>query len=417
MTPAPASPDVPHRGLGFRQFVLLIAALMAANAIAIDSMLPALPDIGRSLGIDTANHTQLVITSYLLGFGAAQIIYGPLSDRFGRKRVLLVGLVIYTVASLFALSANTLGMMMAARIVQGIGAAATRIIAVAVVRDCYAGRQMARVMSLAFIVFLAVPILAPSIGQLIMIVAPWRGIFGMLFAFGLLLTFWVAMRLPETIHPDDRIPISYRGVTHAFGLVLRSRATFGYMMAMTMIMSGLFGFITSAQQVFTVAFDAGDIFTLIFAGIAFFMALASLLNARIVERLGMRRVSHAALIGYIAITSGHAVLVWMGDESLLLFVVLQAATMFFFGLVVSNFNAMAMEPVGHVAGTASSLLGFTSTIGGAVMGSLLGQMFDGTTLPLTTGFAVFGLLALAWVLMAEQGRLFVSHTPAPKKTS
>lgn len=406
MTSENAAPGTPHSGLGFRSFVAMIAALMATNAIAIDSMLPALPQIGHALGIDTPNHAQLVISSYLIGFGAAQIIYGPLADRFGRRNVLLVGLGIYSLASVLAIFSGSMTTMLVARVIQGIGAAATRIIAVAVVRDCYSGRQMARVMSLAFIVFLSVPILAPSIGQIIVLFAPWRGIFVMLLAFGLVLMAWIALRLPETLHPEDRIPISVRGISHAFGLVLRSRITLGYTAATTMAMGGLFGFITSAQQVFTVAFDAEHVFTLIFAGIAIFMAMASLLNARIVGRLGMRRVSHVALLGYIAVTSGHAVLVVMGHESLVLFSVLQAVTMFCFGLVVSNFNAMAMEPVGHVAGTASSLIGFVTTIGGALLGSALGQLFDGTTLPLTSGFAVLGLGALAFVLLAERGRLF-----------
>ncbi|MCB4769545.1 multidrug effflux MFS transporter [Ancylobacter sp. Lp-2] len=410
MNSALPTPDNPHPGMGFKQFVGLIAMMMATNAIAIDSMLPSLPEIGQALNIDTANHTQLIITSYLLGFGAAQIVYGPLADRFGRRSVLLVGMVIYTIASLGAAFATSFEVMMMARALQGVGAAATRILAVAIVRDCYSGRQMARVMSLAFIVFLAVPVIAPSIGQLIVLVAPWRAIFGMLLIFGTILIFWIVARLPETLHPDDRIPISSRGIAYAFGLVLRSRISVGYMFAMTMIMSGLFAFITSAQQVFADVFNAAGLFTMIFAGIALFMAMSSFLNARIVERLGMRRVSHAALLGYLAVTCTHAVLVMMGHESLLLFVVLQAVTMFFFGLVVSNFNAMAMEPVGHVAGTASSLLGFTTTIGGAVMGSSLGQMFDGTTLPLTLGFALFGIGALGFVLFAERGRLFGAHS-------
>ncbi|WP_246565119.1 multidrug effflux MFS transporter [Ancylobacter sonchi] len=404
------TPDNPHPGMGFKQFVGLIAMMMATNAIAIDSMLPSLPEIGQALNIDTANHTQLIITSYLLGFGGAQIVYGPLADRFGRRSVLLVGMVIYTLASLGAAFATSFEVMMMARALQGVGAAATRILAVAIVRDCYSGRQMARVMSLAFIVFLAVPVIAPSIGQLIVLIAPWRAIFGMLLIFGTILIVWILVRLPETLHPDDRIPISFRGITYAFGVVLRSRISVGYMFAMTMIMSGLFAFITSAQQVFSVVFDAAGLFTLIFACIALFMAMSSFLNARIVERLGMRRVSHAALLGYLAVTCIHALLVVTGHETLLLFSVLQAVTMFFFGLVVSNFNAMAMEPAGHVAGTASSLLGFTTTIGGAVMGSSLGQMFDGTTLPLTVGFAVFGIGALGFVLYAERGRLFGSQS-------
>ncbi|MDF2996646.1 MAG: Bcr/CflA family efflux transporter [Xanthobacteraceae bacterium] len=395
--------------MGFRQFVAYIAALMMTNALAIDSMLPALPEIGHALGIDTANHTQLVVTAYLLGFGVAQIIYGTLSDRFGRKPVLLFGLAIYVVASVVAAFAGSFGVMMAARAAQGIGAAASRVLAMSIVRDCYSGRQMARVMSLAFIVFLAVPILAPSVGQLIMLVAPWRAIFGLLTVFGALIMLWTVLRLPETLHPGDRVPISVAGVSHAVMAVIRSRITVGYMLAMTMVMGGLFGFINSAQQIFADAFHAPHLFTTVFALIAVFMALSSLLNARIVGQLGMRRVSHAALLGYIGVSVLHLGIVLAGLETIWSFAILQAALMFCFGLVASNFNAMAMEPVGHVAGTASSLLGFVSTVGGAVLGFLLGQQFDGTTLPLSAGFALFGIVAVALVLFAERGRLFRAH--------
>lgn len=415
MSKTDAAPATPHPGMGFRQFVGYIAALMATNAIAIDSMLPALPEIGRALNIDTANHTQIVITAYLLGFGLAQIVYGTLADRFGRKPVLLVGLAIYTIASVGCYFAPSLGVMIAARAIQGVGSAATRILAITIVRDCYSGRQMARVMSLAFIVFLAVPIVAPSIGQLIMLVAPWKAIFSMLFLFGAVLLVWTTIRLPETLKEENRTPISVRGITFAFGLVFRSRVTVGYMLAMTMVMGGLFGFINSAQQVFADAFGARELFTLIFAVIAVFMALSSLLNSKVVGKLGMRRVSHAALLGYLTVTLIHAAVVLAGIETIWTFSALQALMMFFFGLMVSNFNAMAMEPVGHVAGTASSALGFVSTVGGALLGFGLGQLFDGTTLPLTLGFAALGIGALGWVLFAERGRLFHS-SGAPSKS-
>ncbi len=395
----------PHPGMGFREFVLFIAGLMATNAIAIDSMLPALPEIGESLGIDTANHTQLVITAYLLGFGGAQLIYGTLADRFGRRSVLLFGLAVYTAASIGAVFAGTLEVMLAARVLQGVGSAATRILAITIVRDCYSGSHMAKVMSLAFLVFLSVPIVAPSIGQVIMLVAPWRGIFLMLCVFGAVLFVWTLARLPETLHAEDRSPISFAGISHAFGLIIRSRVTVGYMLAITMVMGGLFGFINSAQQVFADAFDAEELFTLIFALIAVFMAASSLLNSRIVEKLGMRRVSHAALLGYVTVTLIHAGIVLAGVENIWTFSILQGAMMFFFGLMVSNFNSMAMEPVGHVAGTASSVLGFVSTVGGALAGFALGQNFDGTTLPLTMGFAALALAALGCVVFAERGRL------------
>jgi len=403
----------PRHGMGFYPFVAMMAALMATNALAIDAMLPALPQMGETLGIAEPNDRQWIVTSYLLGFGVAQIIYGTLSDRFGRRPVLLTGLSIYVVASVFAAFSGSFEIMMAARVLQGVGAAATRVLAVSIVRDCYSGRDMARVMSLALIVFLAVPILAPSIGQAILWVAPWRWIFGVLTAFGAIVMLWTAMRLPETLHEEDRTPIKFASIVSAFRTVLTSRIGVGYMLAMTFVLGGLLGFINSAQQVFVDVFRAPEWFTTIFALIAACMAVASLLNSRIVGRLGMRRVSHGALLGYITLTSLHAVLALAGKETLWLFAIMQGGTMFCFGLLAPNFGAMAMDPLGHVAGTASSVQGFITTVGGALLGFYVGQHFNGTVVPLTLGFSLCGLMALAVVLAVEKGRLF--H-PAPGRS-
>lgn len=405
----PASTDrttLPHPGMGFRQFIALTAALMAINAVAIDSMLPALPVIAQSLGIESSNRQQWIVTAYLLGFGAAQIFYGTLADRYGRKPLLLIGLAIYAVTSLVAALSTSVETLLVARVLQGIGSAATRVLSVSVVRDCYAGSQMARVMSFAFIVFLAVPIVAPSLGQLIMLVGPWRWIFWVLALFALVVAAWTALKLPETLHPSDRTPISLDRVLAAYRVSLTNRVAAGYMLAMTVMLGGLFGFINSVQQVFGQVFSAPRLFPITFAGIAFFMALSSLLNARIVERLGTRRVSHLALLGYIACSILHVGVALAGFETIATFAVLQAGTMFCFGLVVSNFGALAMGPLGHIAGTASSIQGFVTTFGGALIGFLIGQCFDGTVVPMTLGFAVTGLATLLCVVVAERGRLF-----------
>lgn len=405
----PNPPATPHPGMGFRAFVALIAAMMATNALAIDSMLPALPAIGNSLAITEPNSRQWIITSYLLGFGVAQLIYGTLSDRYGRRPILLLGFVIYAIASIAAAAAPSFEAMMVARVVQGIGAAATRVLAVSIVRDCYSGRQMARVMSLAFIVFLAVPVIAPSLGQVIMLVAPWRGIFGLLAAFGIVVGLWAAAKLPETLHPEDRKPLAFGSIVGSFRTILTNRVAMGYMLAMTLVMGSLFGFINSAQQVFVDVFHAGTYFTGIFAMIALFIAAASLVNARVVGRMGSRRVSHAALIGFIAVTCLHAAIAAAGLETIWVFALLQSLTMFAFGLIGPNFGAISMEPLGHVAGTASSVQGFITTVGGALMGFAIGQRLDGTVVPLTLGFGACGIGALVLVLVAEKGQLFRPH--------
>jgi DHA1 family bicyclomycin/chloramphenicol resistance-like MFS transporter len=404
-TPAnPAGADRPV--MGFTQFVVFVAAMMATNALAIDTMLPALPVIGRALGIAADNERQWIVTAYLLGFGAAQIVYGTLADRFGRRPVLLAALGIYAVFSAVAGFAGSFDVMVAARVLQGIGAAGTRVLAVSIIRDRYAGRQMARVMSLSFIVFLAVPIAAPSLGQLMMRFAPWQAIFFGLSIFAAAVMVWATLRLPETLHAEDRLPIAATRVAAAFRVALSQRKAVGYMLAMTVMLGGLFGYINSVQQVFFEVFHAPALFPLIFGLSAVFMAASSLLNARIVGRLGTHRVSHSALLAYVAVAAVHALLAWSGRETLPIFTVCQALMMFSFGLVVSNFGAMAMEPLGHIAGTASSVQGFVTTVGGALLGFLIGQQFDGSAIPMTLGFVGFGAAAQAIVCVTERGRLF-----------
>lgn len=414
MTAQPTTTTAPpHPGMTFREFVALVAAMMAINALSIDMMLPALPDIGASLGLTGENERQWIITAYLLGFGAAQIVYGPLADRFGRKPVLLVGVALYTLFTVVAAFAPTFQTIVIARILQGIGAASTRVLAVAIVRDSYSGRTMARVMSLAFIVFLVAPIVAPTIGQGIVLVAPWHAIFWALAAVGVVLAIWIALRLPETLHAEDRKPVSVASVVSAFKLALTTRVAVGYMLASTATFGALFGFVASSQQVFTDALGQPAWFTTAFAVVAGTMAISSFVNSRIVEQAGTRRVSHAGLLGFIAFAVVHAIVAYSGNETIWTFIVLQSGMMFCFGLVASNFGAMAMEPLGHIAGTGSSVQGFFTTVGGALIGSMIGQLFDGTTVPLTIGFVACGLVSLALVLWTEKGRLFHPTHPAP----
>jgi MFS transporter, DHA1 family, multidrug resistance protein len=401
--------DTPHPGMGFKEFVGLIAALMAVNAIAIDSMLPALGQIGNALGVTDANERQWIITAYMLGFGATQIVYGTLTDRFGRKPVLLWGLTGYTIFTLAIAASHSFEALLAGRVMQGVAAASTRVVSVSVVRDCYAGRLMARVMSLALIVFIGVPVFAPSAGQLILLMAPWQGIFIALGLFGFTVLLWVWLRLPETLHEEDRKPIAFQTVTQTFSFILSNRIAMGYTVASTMIFGAMLGFINSAQQLFTDVFHAGRIFPVIFALIATFIAISSLLNARLVDKVGMRMLSHGALLTFIAIALIHASLALSGRDTLWTFALLQSALMLCLGLMMGNFGAIAMEPLGHVAGAAASVQGFVSTVGAALLGFAVGQSFNGTDIPLELGFVILGFTALAVILVAEGGRLFQRH--------
>ena len=403
------APQRPLGRISLVEFVVLMAALQAMGALGIDAMLPNLPAIGHALGVADENRRQLIITAYLLGLGGSQLVYGPLADRFGRRPVLLAGLSLYVGFSLLAAFSPTFDLLLVARVLQGIGAAATRSIPVSVVRDRYAGREMARVMSLTSLVFMAAPIVAPSLGQLVLVLASWPWIFILLAAFAVLLMVWALLRLPETLHPEDRLPIRPERIVRAFATAARNRTALCYILGQTFLFGGLLGFINSAQQVFAEALGAGERFPLVFAICASFIAVASLLNARLVMRLGMRRLSHAALLAYIVLAALHLIVAASGHETLVVFAGFQALSMFCFGLTSGNFGAMAMEPMGHIAGVASSFQGFVSMVGASLIGFVVGQAFNGTVVPMEAGYLLCGLCALASVLVAERGRLFQPH--------
>lgn len=391
------------------EFIAMMAMLMALNALAIDIMLPGLQEIGASLGVESENHRQYVISAYLMGFAVAQLAYGPLADRFGRKAPMLAGLGIYIVAATLGAFAPTFEALLLFRFVHGIGSAATRVITVSIIRDVFGGRQMAEVMSLVMMVFMIVPIIAPGTGQVIMLFGEWHLIFVFMAAAAIVVSLWMKLRLPETLNPADRRPFTVRSIGEAFAIVLTNRVALCYTLASTFIFGALFGFINSAQQIYVGIYELGALFPVAFAAVAAFMSLASYLNSRLVGRFGMRRLSHGALIGFMLVSAVWFVLSLFGTIPFPLFLLLFALAMFQFGLIGSNFNALAMEPLGHVAGTASAVLGFMGTAGGGLIGALLGQAFDGTTTPLGAGFFGVALAGLVFVLIAERGKLFQPH--------
>ncbi|MGZ3274251.1 MAG: multidrug effflux MFS transporter [Caulobacteraceae bacterium] len=412
-----AAESSPHPGLGFVPFVLMIAALQAMAALGVDAMLPNLPAISDTFHLTSDNERQLVISAYLIGFGVPQIVYGPLADRFGRKPVLMFGCVTYVVFSALAAFAPTFGLLIVARALQGMGAAATRALPNSIIRDCYVGRQMAKVMSLSFMIFMACPMLAPSLGAAIALFASWRWVFGVLTLFGAAVAVWVWFKLPETLHEENRTPIVPSRIAHSFSVALKSRQGMGYAFALTFLLGALFGFVNSVEQVFHEVFGAPALFPLAFALMAGCMSLASLCNAWLVGRMGMRPLSHRALIAFIAINVAHAAVAISGHESIVTFSLFQAAAMFAFGLMTGNFGAMAMEPLGHIAGAAASLQGMISALGGSLIGFYIGQQFNHTTVPISLGYALCGCLTLLCVLYAERGKLFRPHhlpaVPAP----
>jgi len=396
---------VPHDSetrlpLQFREFVALMALLMSMTAMSIDIMLPALPEIGASLGVLDHSKLPLVVTVFMFGMAIGQLIWGPLADRFGRRRPLLLGLLLFAFATTVAMTTRDFSQILAARFLQGIGGSVGRIIVTAIVRDLFVGREMARVLSMVMMVFILVPILAPSVGQIILLVATWRWLFAVLLSAGLISLTWASLRLPET-QPPLAPGACQRTLGQALRLVLSQPITFGYGIASGFVLGILVAYISSSQQVFGNAYGLGKLFPFAFGGVGCAIALASFTNARLVRRLGMRRLSHAALIAHLGLSSTLALLGTMIALPLWLALGGMAASFFFYGLILSNFNAIAMQPMGQTAGLAASLTGSYSTAAGALFGTLIAAKFDGTILPLFTGFALLGLCALLTVLAVE----------------
>jgi MFS transporter, DHA1 family, multidrug resistance protein len=397
--------------IGFREFVVLAAAMMSTQAIAVDAMLPALPTIVRELGIANPNHGQWVVSAYVAGVGLGQLFWGLMSDRFGRRPILLTGLTLYVIAAVLCGLTQSFIALLGWRLLHGL-AAASVVVTRSVIRDLYSGRVMARVLSLTFVVFLMVPIMAPSLGQLILLLAPWRFVFIVFAAFATIIAVWALLRLPETLHPEYRLTLNIDHILGAVGLVLGNRTSICYTLAVTVMFGSLISYVGMVQQIFADVFHRPSWMPGMFALCAVFMGLASFLNSRIVERFGMRRISHMAMLIYIAVTFGHLLVAGLGAERLWSFVVLQSATMACFSLSVSNFGAMALEPLASIAGLGASLQGFMVTFGGGLVGAAIGRKFNDSTLPLTIGALGSGLLSLLFVLLAEQWRLFRPHHTA-----
>jgi len=391
---------------GTREMTVLLAGLMALNAFAIDAMIPALPDIGRSLHVAEENDRQLVVIAYFLGFASTQLFWGPLADRFGRKPILAWGVSLYAIFALLCAFAWSFPLLIAGRVAMGAAAAVTRVLVVAMVRDLFEAEAMARVMSLVFMVFMLVPVLAPNIGQAILLFAPWQAIFLVLAGYAILMLGWSWLRLPETLHPEFRRSLNWRETTSAIAQTIRDPLSRGYTLAMTISFSALIAYISSIQQIVFDAFHEGRYIGLVFACIAAPMALASWLNSRFVGRFGLRRVGHTAAAALAVVTAVHAAVALAGYETLTVFIILQGLTMACFAFTSSNLGTLAMENMAPIAGTASSVQGVVGTVGAAVLGFLIGQAFDGTVRPFLVGVALCAAGGFLIVVLTEPRRLF-----------
>jgi MFS transporter, DHA1 family, multidrug resistance protein len=388
------------------EFILLVALLNAMVAMSIDTMLPAVGTIAQELGATDSNSRQFIITVFFAGMTLGTLIYGPWSDSIGRKPAIGVGLVFYALGSLICLISTSFEMMLIGRFIQGFGASSPRIVSIAMVRDGQGGAAMARVMSFVMMVFMLVPMLAPSIGQLVLLVASWRFIFVGLLAFGVIAGLWLWLRQAETLPRERRSPPSVAALMAAAGQMLRHPVAMGYTLAVGAVFGSFIVFLGTSQQIFAEQYGQGGYFALWFALFAGGMALSMLVNARLVMRYGMRLISKLALRTFlvfsvlflgVSIASG-------GHPPLALLAIFLFVTFFCNGLLFGNYNAIAMEPMGRIAGMAASISGAISSFIAILTGGFIGQLYDGTVVPLVAGFTGLGLITFLLVEWAERRR-------------
>lgn len=393
-----------------KEFTLLMALLMSIVAISIDALLPALGILGKELGVTHPNQVQLVIGCIFGGMAVGQLIAGPLSDAMGRKPVLYMGIVLYLIGSVFCYIVDDFNLLLVGRLIQGLGVAAPYVTAVSVVRDKYSGRDMASVMSLIMMIFILVPAIAPNLGQAVMYLAGWREIFLLYVGYSVVIALWIMFRLEETLPPSRRNPLEARAFLHGLRVITGNRTARIYTLCMGLCFGSFIGYLGASQQIFQDQFGTGDAFSFYFGGLALVLGGASLMNSHIVQRVGMRHICLRAM-AVIVLASAVFLAVQMAitTVTLWMFVIYAAVLFFSFGLMFGNLNAIAMEPMGEVAGMASAIMGAVSSVISLTLGTAIGQMYDYTLVPITCGF--LGLGSLAWILMKVEQRWHLKTVP------
>jgi DHA1 family bicyclomycin/chloramphenicol resistance-like MFS transporter len=391
-----------HSRISMGEFTLLVALMMSIVAISIDALLPALGFIAKAVPLDYPNQIQYVISMLFLGMALGQLVCGPLSDALGRKKILYGGIFLFLCGSALCFFATSIEGLLLGRFIQGLGVAGPYISAISIVRDKYAGNEMARIMSLVMMIFIMVPAIAPSLGQAVLLVSSWRYIFVLYVVYALIIGVWIFLRLEETLPADNRIPFTRKGFIEGFKEVISNYSTMCYTLCMGLFFGSFMGYLNSSQQIFQELFNTGKMFTVYFGVLALLFGAASMVNARFVQKWGMEYLCSRATMGII-LSSGIFLIIQLITPPVLWHFLIYAAVLFFcFGLVFGNVNAMAMEPMGHVAGIASAVIGATSSILSMVIGTTIGQMYDSTLIPLTCGFVFLATLCLVILNLAKQ---------------
>ena len=395
------STHAPQSRTSTGEFSLLVALMMSVVAISIDALLPALDAIRADIALSHPNQAQLVVSALFLGMALGQLICGPLSDATGRKKVLNGGIALFLVGTMVCYFASDINTLLLGRFIQGLGVAGPYVSAISIVRDKYSGNDMARIMSLVMMIFVMVPAIAPSLGQAVLWVGSWRDIFLLYIVYAVLIVLWIFCRLEETLPKAHRIPMSKKGFAEGFKEVIGNVPTLCYMVCMGLFFGSFVGYLNSSQQIFQDLFKTGELFTLYFGLLAVVFGAASLVNSRLVQQWGMQRLSDGAVWGIIVSSALFLALHLVADIQLWMFLLYAAILFFSFGLVFGNINALAMEPMGHVAGIAAAIIGSVSSIMSMLIGTVIGQMYNGTLVPVTAGFLLFACINMAILMFIK----------------
>ena len=384
-------------------YLAIMGLLTSVGALSTDIMLPALGVMGQDLGVGNINHTTLVVTVFFLGMALGQLVVGPLSDAYGRKQVVLWGYGLFVVGCVLSFVARDWSLMIIARLLQGLGAAAPRVIAVAIVRDEHKGRAMARIMSIIMAIFILAPILAPLMGQGLIYLGGWRATFAGLILVALPSAVWFHLAIAETLPPERRRRFTLTIILDGIRQICRSRVTVIYLLIMGLIGGPFIGYLGTARQIFQDIYGVGDMFVIFFALGSISAGIASLLNAKLVMRHGMRKLTAiATMVLTLASMALLATGFLTGNPDFLVFMLWQTVFIFCIGMTFGNLQSLAMEPLGHVAGLAAAIFGAGSTLISLPLSWLVSGYFDSTITPLVAGFAIAGALSL--LLMRLAGR-------------